>query len=119
MGGEEPHFLLANPMCLNRYEKLAWNATWVFSFEVVLLIPQFPGEKRQLFVVAVTMYIYVAHKDKSESNKVCLLLILAFTSQSTLKYVKCNHCHSWFDTYYLQSYIKDDFGIYVSFMAHS
>ena len=42
-----------------------------FSFEVVILIPQLPGEKRQLFVVAVTMYMYVVHKDKSNSNKVC------------------------------------------------
>ena len=93
-----------------------------FFFEVVLLIPQFPGEKRQLFVAAVTMFMYVVHRDKSESNNVCLLLVLAFTSQSSLNYVKCYHCHSWFDTYYLpylQSSIKDDFGIYVSFMAHS
>ena len=65
-----------------------------FFFEVVLLIPQFPGEKRQLFVVAVTMFMYVVHKDETESNKVCLLLVLAFTSQSSLNYVKCYHCHS-------------------------
>ena len=71
MRGEELHFLLANPMCLNSSEKLAWKARWFFSVEVVLLIPQLPGEKRQLFVVAVTMYMYVVHKDKSESNKVC------------------------------------------------
>ena len=36
---------------------------------MVLLIPQLPAEKGNYYVVDVRVYMYVALKDKSESNK--------------------------------------------------
>ena len=48
-------------------------------------------------------------------SKACWLLILAFTSQCNLNYVKCFHHHTQFCTFYLlylQSYVKKLFKNY-------